>query len=96
MSIAEPQLWSNWIAGENGPSTQRVFAHPDGQPLVNVDLTQTDPIQLGIGPEGGLTDAEVAAATDAGWHRISLGQRILRVETAAIALVSAISLRQPS
>jgi 16S rRNA (uracil1498-N3)-methyltransferase len=90
MSIAEPQLWSDWIAREYGPSTQRVFAHPDGKPLVDIGFTQTDPIQLGIGPEGGFTDTEVAAAVTAGWQCVSLGPRILRVETAAIALTAAI------
>lgn len=37
-----------------------------------------------IGPEGGLTDTEVTAADQQNFVRISLGARILRVETAAI------------
>jgi 16S rRNA (uracil1498-N3)-methyltransferase len=42
-------------------------------------------VVLIIGPEGGLTDREVALAESAGAKRISLGRRILRCETAAIA-----------
>jgi 16S rRNA (uracil1498-N3)-methyltransferase len=38
-----------------------------------------------IGPEGGLTDGEVAAARDAGAALASLGEGILRTETAALA-----------
>ena len=38
-----------------------------------------------IGPEGGFTDAEVALAVEYGWQPSSLGPRILRIETAAIA-----------
>jgi len=39
-----------------------------------------------IGPEGGFTDAEVAAiGADQNVTRVSLGARILRAETAAIA-----------
>ncbi|MDX1944093.1 MAG: 16S rRNA (uracil(1498)-N(3))-methyltransferase [Pirellulaceae bacterium] len=46
------------------------------------------PIFCAIGPEGGFTPAEVAAAFSAGWRAVSLGPRILRVETAAIALAA--------
>ncbi|MHC4270125.1 MAG: 16S rRNA (uracil(1498)-N(3))-methyltransferase [Planctomycetota bacterium] len=42
-----------------------------------------------IGPEGGFTPKEIEVAKKAGCKFVSLGQRILRVETAAIA-VSAI------
>jgi 16S rRNA (uracil1498-N3)-methyltransferase len=47
---------------------------------------------LAVGPEGGFTDEEVAAALDAGWQGVDLGRRILRVETAAVALSAAIAL----
>lgn len=40
-----------------------------------------------IGPEGGFTEGEVNLAKDQGFIPIKLGQRILRTETAAIALV---------
>jgi 16S rRNA (uracil1498-N3)-methyltransferase len=42
-------------------------------------------IVLAIGPEGGWTDEEVHAFREAGWASASLGQTILRAETAAIA-----------
>ncbi len=41
-----------------------------------------------IGPEGGFSEDEVREAERAGFVRTGLGQRILRVETAAIAAVS--------
>jgi 16S rRNA (uracil1498-N3)-methyltransferase len=37
-----------------------------------------------IGPEGGLTREEISTAEQAGWLSISLGPRILRMETAAV------------
>ncbi len=43
-----------------------------------------------IGPEGGFAPEEVEAATDAGAKEITLGRRILRTETAGMALMSAI------
>ena len=41
-----------------------------------------------IGPEGGFEEEEVAAAMEAGAHPITLGRRILRTETAGMALLS--------
>jgi 16S rRNA (uracil1498-N3)-methyltransferase len=100
MNIAEPQAWNTWIttacpASSDGepPATRRLIADPAGLPLRDLDHSQLAPTQLAIGPEGGLTDAEVAVATTSGWQSVSLGPRILRVETAAIALSVAIALR---
>ena len=42
-----------------------------------------------VGPEGGFTESELQLAESAGWIRVSLGPRILRVETAAIAVACA-------
>lgn len=41
-------------------------------------------LRLLVGPEGGLSEEEVQAARAAGWRVVSLGPRILRMETAAI------------
>jgi len=41
-----------------------------------------------IGPEGGWTTAELNQADAAGFHAISLGERVLRTETAALAILS--------
>jgi 16S rRNA (uracil1498-N3)-methyltransferase len=41
-----------------------------------------------VGPEGGFTEQEVISARDEGFISVKLGQRILRTETAAIALVA--------
>ena len=43
---------------------------------------------VAIGPEGGWTDAEVALLEAHGFDRLSLGPRILRTDTAAIALLA--------
>ncbi len=41
-----------------------------------------------IGPEGGWTESEVKTASDYGFRSVSLGPRILRAETAPIAVLS--------
>ncbi len=43
---------------------------------------------LAVGPEGGWTDEEVARLEEKGFARMSLGPRILRTDTALIALLS--------
>jgi len=45
-------------------------------------------IELLIGPEGGLDDAEVASAKQAGFTPVRLGPRILRTESAAVVALS--------
>ncbi len=45
---------------------------------------------LTIGPEGGWTNEELQAFTQAGWRSASLGATILRAETAAIAALAVI------
>ena len=46
-----------------------------------------------IGPEGGFEDREANAALAAGFAPVSLGRRILRTETAGLALLSALMLQ---
>jgi 16S rRNA (uracil1498-N3)-methyltransferase len=43
---------------------------------------------LAVGPEGGWTDAELRLFSEAGWISVSLGDNILRAETAAIAAMA--------
>ena len=47
-------------------------------------------VSLFIGPEGGFSDAEVDLARSYGIKHVSLGNRILRAETAAVAAVTAV------
>lgn len=50
-------------------------------------LRNYDRIVIAIGPEGGLTDQEEETLVEQGYKRISLGRRILRVETVPIVLL---------
>ncbi|HEX2226543.1 MAG TPA: 16S rRNA (uracil(1498)-N(3))-methyltransferase [Candidatus Binatia bacterium] len=46
------------------------------------------PVLITIGPEGGFSAEEAEQATKHGFHRVTLGRRILRAETAAVAALS--------
>jgi 16S rRNA (uracil1498-N3)-methyltransferase len=48
-------------------------------------------LALAIGPEGGWTDDELSAARAAGFHEASLGQLILRTETAVVAAIATLN-----
>ena len=49
------------------------------------DAEQSRALALAIGPEGGWAPEEFALFEGAGWERVTLGPRVLRAETAAIA-----------
>lgn len=68
-----------------------LFAHPGGRALAVADVSASRCLLL-IGPEGGFSEEEVASMTAAGAARIDLGAGILRVETATVALLAALSL----
>jgi 16S rRNA (uracil1498-N3)-methyltransferase len=74
--------------GLAAPEGSRITLSPvAGTPLVSLPAG-TASVTLLIGPEGGLTDAEVALAGGAGFEPRSLGPRILRTETAALAALA--------
>jgi 16S rRNA (uracil1498-N3)-methyltransferase len=68
----------------------KLLLDPAGQYEIGAELCPDQPVALFIGPEGGLTDDEIAAATDAGFKPVRLGPRILRTETAPITALSII------
>ena len=74
------------------PGTRRIVAHPYAKEAsVAVPRRETTPdprLLLAIGPEGGWTDEEVALLEAKGFARYSLGRRILRTDTATIALLA--------
>jgi len=53
-------------------------------------IASVSSVLVAIGPEGGFSAEEAAAATAAGAHLISLGRRILRTETAGIVAATAL------
>ncbi|MBK9036355.1 MAG: 16S rRNA (uracil(1498)-N(3))-methyltransferase [Myxococcales bacterium] len=73
---------------------RRLVAHPGGTTLGPTHATGASVAVL-IGPEGGLTDDELALAADRGFAAIALGPTILRAETAGLLAAAAIRLFAP-
>lgn len=88
LAVEEPRSWKDFATDSALPAL-RLLADPSGEP---VPALAELPAAVAVGPEGGLTAEEVTLAQAAGWRLVSLGPRILRVETAAIAL-AALALR---
>jgi 16S rRNA (uracil1498-N3)-methyltransferase len=69
------------------------IAHPSGVAAgAMLAGTLPDKLTVLVGPEGGFTEEEVRQAVEQGARAVSLGPAILRIETAAISLLSVISL----
>jgi 16S rRNA (uracil1498-N3)-methyltransferase len=85
MEIGTPRAWDEFLT-EGQPSDCRVVAHPGTSERWSPAAYAR--VAAAVGPEGGFTDEEIAQAAALGWKEIGLGPRILRVETAAIALAA--------
>ncbi len=81
MQIDPPQKWNDFVARTDLPGA-RVVLHtgPDVE-----QMNARGGNAIAVGPEGGFTEEEVATAVGCGWRVASLGSRVLRVETAALA-----------
>ena len=66
----------------------RLMLSPQGGTILSQLAPPAGPVVILVGPEGGLGAEEVAAARAAGFQALKLGPRILRTETAALALVA--------
>lgn len=84
--------WLSRRSPDNGHDVFRVLSF-QGEPLVTALHRQFGTTDIGathilIGPEGGLTAAEEALAVAHGLIPTSLGHRVLRAETAALAALT--------
>ena len=64
-------------------------------PLTELDVAQAKSIIIVVGPEGGVTDEEIAALTGAGAHAVRLGPTVLRTSTAAAVALGALGVLTP-
>ena len=83
--VLAPISLPDWLASEL-PTTKLVLAPNKDQ--VDVLANATPDIALLIGPEGGLSEAEIQLSNDAGFINWCIGNRVLRTETAPIVALS--------
>ena len=76
LGLALKQLW---------PGVKLLLAENERTVLLRDALENAESVTLAVGPEGGWTQEEQQLFAQTGWQPASLGPRILRAETAAIA-----------
>lgn len=95
MAVDTPISLREWLAQ---PSTDlRVLCHPDGEKTLEEALNLTterasvQSLSLLVGPEGGWSESELSLAAQHHVLPVRFGPRILRTETAGLALIAATS-----
>ena len=61
--------------------------------ISRTELASPTSVALLVGPEGGLSAAEITLAEDAGFESLALGPRVLRTETAPLAALAILQSR---
>ncbi len=84
--LTQPQRLEEWL--RNCQAERKFVLHHRDQPATGGEAPRS--VALAIGPEGGLSEAEIAAAESAGFEALTLGPRVLRTETAPVAAMAII------
>lgn len=85
--IAAPQLITRWLP----QCQQKLKLILDPQATQHLkDLKKIDDICFLVGPEGGLSSAEINLAKQNNFSSLQLGPRVLRTETASLAMLAAL------
>jgi len=87
-TLHAPLTLSQWLSQHATPDCLNLLLNPIGAKRLAALSKPASAIQLLIGPEGGLSPAEIELATQHHFQSIVLGPRILRTETAALTAIS--------
>ena len=90
-SIEPIQTFDTYLKSNPKPALKLLLS-PDATKSMYSALLENDPqdIVLMIGPEGGHSPEEEAQAQAAGYQIVSLGERVLRTETAGIVAITTV------
>lgn len=87
--LAEPMKLADWAASLDDRSGVRLALDPHGDVSAR-EVAIGDLATLAVGPEGGLSEHDLATLDQAGFRGLRLGPRILRTETAGLAALAAL------
>lgn len=79
------------VLGEVGAEVRVVLDPAAGTPVAELLQASASSYAFLVGPEGGLSDAELGAAEAVGFRRARLGRFTLRTETVAAAILGALA-----
>ncbi len=84
--LTEPVVYSDWVGSDNIHTG--IILQPGGEISLEQVHVKSDRLILMVGPVGGFSAVELGLASDQGYIPVSLGPRILRVDTAVISAMS--------
>ena len=87
-SVSEPILLENFLKDHKFDYVVYANEHESVNGNLSAEIAKNDNIVLLVGPEGGFSDKELNILSKLGAISVTLGQNILRAETAAVKLVS--------
>ena len=89
-SLDKPTHLPEWIAAVQLQEQQHKLVLDPSAPRRLGDLRPASSVSILVGPEGGLDEDEIRLSESNGFQRIRLGPRVLRTETAPLAVLAAI------
>jgi 16S rRNA (uracil1498-N3)-methyltransferase len=89
--VFEPQKLAHWAANLAADAGERLVLLPGAEVRARDLPTPLRAAVLVVGPEGGLSDTDLATLRAAGFRGLQLGPRILRTETAGPAALAALN-----
>lgn len=91
-AVSLQQPLADWLDGLPAPDGQeRWLLSPGAEPVPAARARSLEPggaLLVLSGPEGGLSESEERAARARGFHALGLGPRVLRADTAPLALLA--------
>lgn len=92
MEVADPQSLQQYLAASTAQAGSILFCHPgSSRTLAQAAQAAGSALTLLVGPEGGWSDEELALVEKHGLTPVNFGARVLRTETAGLALIAAVS-----
>jgi 16S rRNA (uracil1498-N3)-methyltransferase len=93
--VSKVSSFADMLTSASGDALKLIFWEEESQKTIRDMLTDetcaaTKDFFIVVGPEGGFSKDEVTMAKEGGFVSVSLGKQILKVETAAVAIISII------
>jgi 16S rRNA (uracil1498-N3)-methyltransferase len=90
-TIHPPIDLSQWLAQDSDEI--KLTLHPRAEHSIKTIQVPSAGVRFLVGPEGGFTDEEIAQTKQQAFVDIRIGPRVLRTETAALTVLSALQLQ---
>jgi 16S rRNA (uracil1498-N3)-methyltransferase len=88
--VSAPEDFMGWLASMRDAAGVKFILHPEGGRPLHQQPKPEGRVTILIGPEGGFEAEEIEMARLSGFSPVTLGPRVLRTETAALAAIAAL------